>query len=204
VRKESPSVRPITNEKESQVNTIEEPALPVAPPKTRKKENPSGNSQRIKLPSELDLGINPFMDLDKLTQEVRERNQALSVNLPPLDNEKLRFIWLDYQNKCDSNIVKANLSLAKAEFADDKNILVAVASKLVMNVLMKEQDLLEEIRREFQRPQLLFSFQEEESLRPEEPSFPTPTKDSEKLAKMIDKNPKVAEMIKKLNLKLID
>jgi hypothetical protein len=156
------------------------------------------------IPPELDLGIGPLQDLDKLTQQIKKKNQSLATPLPPLDNEKLHQIWQDYQDQCESNIVKAHMNQSKALFLDENHISVSVGSKLVMNVLMKEQALLEEIRAAFKRPQLLFSYQEDSTLKPEEISTATPLRNADKLEKMIEKNPKVAEMMQKLNLKLLE
>jgi hypothetical protein len=156
------------------------------------------------IPAELDLGIRPLQNLDKLTQEIKKKNQTLATPLPPLDNGKLNLIWQDYLDKCESNLVKANMRQSKVVFLDENHISVTVGSKLVMNVLLKEQALLEEIRAAFNRPQLLFSYQEDSALKPEERAAPTPVKNTDKLEKMIEKNPKVAEMIKKLNLKLLE
>lgn len=184
---------------------FEEDAFDAVVEETEEQKEPaSSNKMKINPGKGLDLGLDKLPSLANIHAHVRKNKIDVKEVLPPLDDEELNSLWTKYGMTHDSQLVQTQLALTAASFADEENIIVRVGGNLVKSVVQKEIPLLEMVRQHFKRPNLSFQIIEDESLEPKEVERPLVLNAKQKLEAMARKNPKVFDLIQRLNLKIND
>lgn len=187
---------------QSENTQAEEKSLPV-------KENNTGSDNRSATPTtslesktQLHLGLRHIPRPDELYSQFQQEQLNEKKELPPLDNDILRSEWDEYKDNHESAIVRTHLGNAEIQFSGTDKIEVKVSSSMAKNVILAELKLVNRIRENFLRPDLLFHIIIDESrIQQDKEKKPALLNSKQKLESMAGKNPQVIELIKKLELK---
>ncbi len=159
------------------------------------------NAQNLPKPKKAVSGFDPIIGLDELDRDVEEE---IAIKKPEqaLILEQLQNIWDAYAEEVRSPSLKNTLKKAELFIVSDAEIKVKVTGKIAKTTIQHERELLQLIRQHFNRSQLQYSFEIVEDVTDDEyiekPKYLLSSK--EKFEIMCKENPKVLDLVKRLNL----
>ena len=143
-----------------------------------------------------------LVDLSDLEEELEKENEEVSEEKSEISTERFKEVWDEYAENIKSPSVRTTIS--KAEFTlEDDMVKVTVGSTMAKEMVQQEIELIQFIRDQLNRPDLLMTIDVDPDKLPEEakvkPKKLLSTK--EKYDLMKNENPLIDEMRKRFDLK---
>ena len=140
-------------------------------------------------------------NLNSITEQVKSKQQqsATTTEKPDLSKDVLRKTWNDYAETARDSV---RVMLKNTELIiQEEQIIARVGTKLAQNIIQQERNLVQLLRKTFQRPRLAVQVQIDSTKTPPKVEQPkrklTP---KEKLGKMIEQNPLVRDLYERFDL----
>ncbi len=141
------------------------------------------------------------VDLHNLLAEVKVNGEEEDENQEKaLELEKVQKSWDEYLMTVESDTLRITLKNAKLEVAENQ-VNVTIGSRLAMDSIKMETDLIDHLRKQLKCKDLLLDLQVDESQKPEiiKPQKPLDAKG--KFLKMRSINPDIQELAKRFSLR---
>jgi DNA polymerase-3 subunit gamma/tau len=184
----------------TEATTIEE-VPPVIEEQMSEEKQPAEPTQpEAVLKSSPKYGVEK-VDLNNLLAEVKgngaeqEQKQDNTLEL-----EKVQKSWDEYLMQVESDTLRITLKNAKLEVAD-KQITVTVGSRLAVDSIKMETDLIDHLRKQLKCKDLLLDLLIDESQKPEIAKPQKPLDAKGKFIKMRSLNPNIQELAKRFSLR---
>ncbi|MEM1327829.1 MAG: DNA polymerase III subunit gamma/tau [Bacteroidota bacterium] len=171
---------------------VQEPIVATTPPPPKSKLRRSSKHSLVQLKS-----------MDNITQEVaHEAETAVEVQAIPLDLAVVTHIWNEHIETLESQQAQNLLKSTQLTIVED-SVIATVPSNLTAGIIREEKELLEQLRTQFQNPQLAVKIKvDASSLDVPEIRRKKRFTPKEKYTLMMEVNPMVKEFIERLSLKL--
>lgn len=206
-----PSAQPVAVENSLEKKTpdqseIAAPELPMvnhtasvtnAPPETPPISAPAPG-QKVRRLKKMST---PKVSLDALVAEVNKENitngnQAVT----DLTLEQVKACWNTYIDQADQESLKNMMKQSELDLKDTE-IIVTVSSTLKENTLRQESSLMDFLRQELNRPDIILTINIDKSKAPEVPKKQKPLTAKEKFLVMEGINPLVRDLYKRFDLR---
>lgn len=140
--------------------------------------------------------------LDELEEAVKLATQVKEVApTTPLTVEKIINTWKNYAEEVGKGSIRSILNTTELVVnAEAHHIVAKVTSGLSKSLIQQETGLLERLRVVFQRPQLIFEVEIDESKQIQETQKPRPLTTKEKYANMLEVNPLIEELVSRFDM----
>lgn len=185
--------------------TVNETAEPIV--KKVEKHTPTSDNN----PATTSIGVSSKfntvkIDLNDLLDEVTEEEEtdaaAKAVELPPLNVESAKEVWLAYAAKHEQNSVRTTLQHTELKIENDE-VIAIVGSSLGASTVREERPLVGVLRNTFKRPELALRIEIDEAKVKANalPKKRKPLTIKEKYYAMQEVNPLVRDIITRFGLK---
>ena len=143
----------------------------------------------------------PKVNLDSLLAEVNEEDSANGNQTTiELTQEYVQESWNKYMERSGQQSLKSMMKQSEIRL-DGSEIVVTVGSTLSENTIRQESQLMDFLRQELQRPDLILTIKIDKSKAPEAPKKQKPLTAKEKFLTMEKVNPLVRDLYKRFNLR---
>ena len=145
-----------------------------------------------------------IFDLNKIKAEIIQDETQKKAKKVNISLEEVQNIWDKYSDEVTLRGVQTALRMAKLSIDSDGNVQITVPSTYLKDMVMLETPLLNAIRTAFGNNEMKFLSIIDKNAFPdyEEPQSNAPMNPREKYVKLLEKNPNLGQLTKKLGLKL--
>jgi len=164
--------------------------------------NPINGENKATIPIEVKKTIS-LSNIDSIRQKIMQEEAKIADSRRHLNIETIEKIWLDYTENNPS--LSVQLALKYAILSHEEKVIKAyVPTSVSKDLILQEELLLERLRSEMGTPDLSLSIEVDRLRFPDHDEI-KPTQNltqKEKYLAMVNKNPKLQELVHKLGLKL--
>jgi len=182
-------------------STIPQSTTPVEPKPIQATTTISEPSEKPKLRRSNKHSLFSLKNLNTITKEIEEEEGLAGVELRSLTIEEVQTHWYSYIEQVNSSSTQSVLRNTILSIEEDK-IIAKIGSKLAESLIRQERSLLEQLREQFNRPDLAIEIRIDESLaaKAEGPKRKKMLTPKEKYAKMLAANPVISDLVKRFEL----